>query len=33
MLPKHELKIMEKAAAYPMAVRDGARKLLRDGTA
>jgi hypothetical protein len=31
MLPKHELKFMEKATAYPMAVRDAARKLLREG--
>ena len=28
--PRHELKVIEKGTAYPMAVRDGARKLLRD---
>jgi hypothetical protein len=31
MMPKHELKVMEKATAFPMSVRDAARKLLREG--
>lgn len=30
LTPKHELKILEKATAYPMAVRDAARKILRE---
>jgi hypothetical protein len=32
MMPKHELKVMEKATAFPMTVRDAARKLLREGS-
>jgi hypothetical protein len=31
MMPKHELKVMEKATAFPLSVRDAARKLLREG--
>jgi hypothetical protein len=31
MMPKHELKVMEKATAFPISVRDAARKLLREG--
>ncbi|HKP64076.1 MAG TPA: hypothetical protein VJV78_45385 [Polyangiales bacterium] len=28
--PRHELKMIEKGTSYPMSVRDGARKLLKD---
>ncbi len=31
LTPAHELKVMEKGTAFPMAVRDAARKLLREG--